>query len=531
MMLFENVLTGNDKDLIQAWINTYATHDVTASHAQAPLSKILRYWNSEKTQLFKMFGEKLILSKEVEINREEGDLEREVSESLYCRAQSGERSLRNFYTACQDFVHQNYKELGEDCRWNLLDLFGLNCLTKNEYNGKSFVVPVPTGKAIQVQKGCKPVKILGKIAQAYELPHYEEFRLAHSRILNQKKVKGELCISIHPLDYMTMSDNDCDWESCMSWRSEGCYRRGTVEMMNSDSVIVAYLRAKDDMRFYDHYWNNKKWRQLFIVQEDYIVGVKGYPYQHNGLADEVLNWLAELSEKNLGVSYAEEVKEFEHNTWFASEEGVNWRLSFETNTMYNDFGATNHRAKLAVAEKGDYEYCFNYSGEEVCMWCGDNCVDYDEEGTLLCNDCYCVTYCSSCEERVSYDDLIEVDGEQYCSYCYENYVQECPVSGTEVHENNMTKLYLLPNGVETVDVYKANAIKINPWGVENMSRASFSEYFTLEQRKFARETNGEGFRWYDKYYIQVKDLTEEGLRLFDIYDQEELDDYVEGYSA
>ena len=42
-----------------------------------------------------------------------------------------------------------------------------------------------------------------------------------------------------------MSDNNSGWESCMSWRNNGCYRRGTVEMMNSPYVIVAYLMLEE----------------------------------------------------------------------------------------------------------------------------------------------------------------------------------------------------------------------------------------------------------------------------------------------
>ena len=93
------------------------------------------------------------------------------------------------------------------------------------------------------------------------LEEFEDFRIKHSRILSEKEFIGRLSLSIHPLDFMTMSDNDSDWSSCMSWRTCGSYRRGTVEMMNSPCVVVAYLSASKPMvldRGSHFKWNIKK---------------------------------------------------------------------------------------------------------------------------------------------------------------------------------------------------------------------------------------------------------------------------------
>ena len=34
-------------------------------------------------------------------------------------------------------------------------------------------------------------------------------------------------------------------------------------------------------------WNNKKWRSLYIVDENFITNIKGYPYQHNEFDIEI----------------------------------------------------------------------------------------------------------------------------------------------------------------------------------------------------------------------------------------------------
>lgn len=104
----------------------------------------------------------------------------------------------------------------------------------------------------------KALKQLNGILHFMDDDEFEEFRICQSMCTNTTALEGKLCLSIHPLDYMTMSDNACDWSSCMSWQEDGCYRMGTVEMMNSPCVIVAYLESSHPMYFSrEATWNSK----------------------------------------------------------------------------------------------------------------------------------------------------------------------------------------------------------------------------------------------------------------------------------
>lgn len=528
-MLFENVLSNSDKELIEAWISDYALDDVNCGGSRAPLSYLLRYWDANKANLFKMFGENLIISKQVMIAKEAGDMEREISYSM-CEREGG---MGVFYRNLSNCVDRNYREMGVN-RWSIFDLMAHYCLAQNEYTGDSFVVNVPNGgKAIQVQRGCKPVKILGKIAAAWNIDGFEEFRLAHSRILNQKMMKGELCLSIHPMDYMTMSDNDCDWDSCMSWRNSGCYRRGTVEMMNSDCVVVAYLRASEDMRFYDKYWNNKKWRCLFVVKPECIVSVKGYPYCHDGLADECINWMCDLAQQNLGWEYKKAVYSMEHENWFKVDGDENWKLCFYTHTMYNDFGTCTHRVRVSANPTTAYEhrYEINYSGPEICMNCGRSDVDFDGEEPLTCSTCGDYVYCCCCEDRVNPDDAVEVDGSWYCRYCYDEHVAECPVSGCEHHTSNLAQVFVFPDETPEDEMRTDNCyncyMSIDDITDPNIvSDEQFACFFKKENRNFKRF----GAFWRDYYYVRVSELTERGLALFDLCDSSDMEWFLKHHN-
>ena len=84
--------------------------------------------------------------------------------------------------------------------------------------------------------------------------------------------------------------------------------------------------------------------------------------------------------------------------------------------MYNDFGTVQHHIIVAneyLNSHDKLEFILNYSGEEICMFCGDG-YDFDGEGCLLCSDCDDYITCDECGDRISYDDMYELDGAHLC---------------------------------------------------------------------------------------------------------------------
>ena len=305
-----NKLSMEDKQTIRYYIDNYACDAAHNMAEKASVEHILRFWDSSKSvSLNKLFGEELIISKPFCIEKSE--------DSISDIFKTSDNIQYN------DFLRVFNRKCGSKWDWNrtfsiewpedgylLSELVSPINLAKNIWEGKTFKVPLENGKFITIQKGCKITRVLGKLAAAWNIEAlFEHFRIFHSQVLNDKELRGELCLSIHPLDYLTMSDNDCNWSSCMSWRDYCCYRQGTVEMMNSQFVVVAYLKSKEDMwvsRVHDYYWNSKKWRCLFVVSKDVIVGIKGYPYSGYQLQKETLNWIKELASERLGWEYEDE---------------------------------------------------------------------------------------------------------------------------------------------------------------------------------------------------------------------------------
>lgn len=387
-MIFEQ-LSSQEKYNITRYIEEYGfrTEQIAPSKS---LEHILRFWDSAKSEyLFNLFGGKnLIIHRPIEIKKRDDELYEECKERLWAHP---------FYITVTRLMQPGQPLYNQT---NLFNLLNFSSLTTNIYDGYSFLLPLPNGKSYRVEKGVKVMRALGKIAKAYNIPHFEDFCIVHSQILNQKITIGNLYLSIHPLDYFTMSDNASNWTSCMNWKNIGEYRMGTVEMMNSPCVVVAYVtNERDPYYLFDNSnarWFNKKWRELFIVDKSVITGIKGYPYISRELEREAANWLRELAAKNLNWKYDDKYYSYYEDST-VNELPISLGqtiIIFKTNIMYNDFNGNQHRGYFNLDEFKSRldkfgQFVFNYSGSAECMNCG-NKLDSSavpEPDMVICYNC------------------------------------------------------------------------------------------------------------------------------------------------
>lgn len=178
-----------------------------------------------------------------------------------------------------------------DYAYNLTDNYSFyEFLKLNKDSFYSNIVDAPwktrDGKAIP--KGMKLLK-----AFKYFEPnskHLEELQNTASRIIQENKIEGTLCFSVHPLDYLSVSENSYNWRSCHAL--DGEYRAGNLSYMVDDATVVCYLKGAENVKLPnfpdDVPWNSKKWRVLFYVSNswDVIFAGKQYPFGSDAGVDE-----------------------------------------------------------------------------------------------------------------------------------------------------------------------------------------------------------------------------------------------------
>lgn len=414
----------------------YAQTTSGAYDEQISDEHILRFWNDNKADLYRVLGNNFIISKEVMVQKSYDDLCDEIECKLFSLP-----FIKTMRMLKQDMKHKgndyfyqpNMRDRADEyyaVYYALEFLLSFKSLIKNkaeiQLQKKYEIIPgnlTKSGKKIKVEDGSKPIKMLEKIAKEFDMYNekdFEEFRLAHSQILNNKMLKGNLCLSIHPLDYATMSDNFCHWTSCMNWE-DGDYRQGTVEMMNSPYVVVAYLTSSRPYRVCDFEWNSKKWRKLYVVAPEIIMGIKGYPYQDDNLDKIILNWLRELASQTEGFGPYEE----ELINASSYDTPGNKIVHLYMNYMYSDI-SSNHKAYL---RQGSKEIELDVSGQAECLQCGKDCSNGGiAKNSIVCFDCGDYQTCDCCGESHPADSInwyTMDNGDCICEYCFEEETMNC----------------------------------------------------------------------------------------------------------
>ena len=116
----------------------------------------------------------------------------------------------------------------------------------------------------------------------------------YSTLIQQDKMTGILCASIHPLDFLSSSENNYKWRSCHALN--GDYANGNASYMMDECTIIFYLKGADNVklpRFPDDVlWNDKKWRMLaFVSDEERIIWAgRQYPFASDELRLFVLEY-------------------------------------------------------------------------------------------------------------------------------------------------------------------------------------------------------------------------------------------------
>lgn len=540
MMLFDK-LSEKEKAMIKSYIEDNAAYNGQYMPLKADLSYILREWDANKSYLYKMFGNQFQISKDIEFEADFDELYEKVSKSCF-NANTSEEVGKHSYAFYEEwfdrFVYSTsyqYKSKLYDVRNQLAYMLDTTNLVRNVWNGSSFSVYNPQNpeKPIRVSTGSKLTKMIGKIAFAYDIPYFEDFRIRHSQALNQKKLKGRLTLSIHPLDYMTMSDNECKWSSCMSWKEDGCYRQGTVEMMNSPMVLVAYLESTNNPMAIPlsngkiEYWNSKKWRELFIVNNNIICEVKSYPYRNKYITGEVLNWLKELDNKTRSNYWANqmirELKGTEYKDYWSekyhafdtydeptsSEYVAEHQITVKPSTtlMYNDF-CSGHLGYFPryVEDRPETEIQFCYSGKSECMICGavGEKFFWDSEGDTICLDCSGYTRCDVCDDKIYDENFYKVDGQILCGSCYEYGTDEDILHGNLHLNSNLTRIFVkVP---ETKDKFYKRPLLIYNEDYNDLCEGK-CDFFNGK----IKNQDYKAFFWTELDYITMDQLTDKAI--------------------
>lgn len=255
------------------------------------INRYLKRWAKAKYRFYKLFGNKLKISTEIECEKDDVWFREKIKE------------IKMDYPLYKPIIKQIY--IGDIRRNNMT------------FNSNTDFFQ------------CEKVKPGMKFTRMMALYNNNDLNMAISKLYQDKSMK-EVIISIDPLDYLTVSINK-SWRSCHNF-IDGEWRNAGLSLMMDKTSMVAYTTANDTIYNFDGIEfkaNNKTWRQMLYLSEtnSQIVASLQYPYQNEQLTKTARTLLEDTLANYLKVP----------NKWKVNENGSNIDLS-SADTMYNDIG-------------------------------------------------------------------------------------------------------------------------------------------------------------------------------------------------
>lgn len=316
----------------------------------------------------------------------------------------------------------------------------------------------PNGKPIiKVNHGAKFSKSLknffflsedsNKEKEQEELTQLQNLYSTYRQNFSSKKA-GRLYLSMHPLDYLSISDNCHNWSSCHNL-FDGEYRVGNLNYMADKATLVAYYASDEDLEenisiFPTGTWNSKRWRALVHVEESdgnlNIIYNKQYPYHSKDLIERLDKLVESVFASNEPSEFLslddDRIKGFCHSLY---TEGVG-------SHAYIDIGRESScYARISTEWLNNPESIERITiGESVhCLDCGHNYID--DEHTGLCYNCNDESYCYDCDGDFHTDDLCYVEAEDIyvCYECFDAFHAECNKCHNACGYNHMSYVEFL----------------------------------------------------------------------------------------
>lgn len=418
-------LTEQDKYNIRKYIYLYANCNC------GPLDIVLKEWNKSKRRLYHAFGNKLRIEKDIKLDKDVTFLKKLLSEiySTYSTyylnnltylknvlTNIQQTKKMNFYQDFALFI-LNHPKLSLQEQKQLLKMFQYENIVRGYFAYNFELKQI----SFSVRPGAKTIRTIQKCIKALGYTNIELFNQWRNQIniINSNQLaNAKMVISIHPIDFMTMSDNNCNWSSCMSWTKDGCYSGGTIEMMNSNVTAVAYIETKTKFQICLDEENilslpNKSWRSLIYCHKNLIMAGKSYPYHKDELSKEAILFMKEAVEKSFHWKYQYgpqlylDIAKFHGNSFLKDSCNPRYKkgkkIIVHTNGMYNDIVEDSEESYWCYRNKTN-GIKINLSGKYTCMCCGQEIEKTyylsepsDVNNKKICWSCESNRKCPICE--------------------------------------------------------------------------------------------------------------------------------------
>lgn len=272
---------------------------------------------------------------------------------------------------------------------------------------------------LKLKEGMKMSRAINKICCYLgidKLPDYNKEFAKFADSVNPLKITRHTIISIHPVDYLTMSFGN-SWASChtidkvnarnMPHGYEGQYSSGTISYM-LDKVSMVFYTVDASYNGDLYYYQSKINRCMFHYGEDRLIQGRVYPQSNDSNEDGIYKDIREIVQRVMAHC-------LEMPNYWETKKGIYEieKYVHSKGTHYPDYKNFNN---CCISFPKGYEWdgtVITIGHNPICIECGETHTESDN-----INHCASgIKECAECGRHEHEDDMYYIDDDWYCNEC------------------------------------------------------------------------------------------------------------------
>ena len=212
--------------------------------------------------------------------------------------------------------------------------------------------------------------------------------------LNPLQIERTAILSVHPCDFLEMSNRDNTWHSCHRLDNGG-YQMGTLSYMVDDVSMVLYTVDNDVT---DHFYRvPRRSRQMYFYKDNILFQSRMYPSDANDLMDQYRGIVQKAIATCLGVP----------NLWSLKKERQEVSAHCDSANGSMQYPDYDYYGNISVLKNTELDQVLVIGAPPICVSCGRRITS---RATRLKCTCADTVVCKECGDTVPQENANYVDG-------------------------------------------------------------------------------------------------------------------------
>lgn len=281
---------------------------------------------------------------------------------------------------------------------------------------EAYIQVIQEQGGIKCAVGQKASRIINKLCQQFGVDRHPRYNSVFARLadsLNPIQIQKTGVLSIHPCDFLEMSNRNNDWTSCHCLEA-GSYQAGCLSYM-TDSTSMIFMAVDENVRS-DFHKAPRLAREIFCYSDKVLLQSRLYPTDNDEQRKLYRGLVQKAMADCLGVP----------NLWSVqkNQEQVNEYLETAAESkQYRDY--EHGYGILSVLKDAEDTGKIVIGSLALCVCCGQSLT---RNGRIKC-DCVNLVVCQDCGETVPTSEARYLAGAYHCRSC----LHICAACGQMIH--------------------------------------------------------------------------------------------------